>query len=40
MAHGMSEWTRVWALTAYDVILEPLVRGFKRGWALGKARHQ
>lgn len=37
---ALREWTIVYALTAYDVILEPVVRGFKRGWALGKARHQ
>jgi hypothetical protein len=34
------EWAVFIALTAYDVVLEPAVRGFKRGWALGKARHQ
>jgi len=33
-----AEWAVVIALTAYDVVLEPVVRKAKRGWSLGMAR--
>lgn len=33
----MSEWIKVYALAAYDTILEPVVRRVRRGWELGKA---
>lgn len=39
MIEALAEWTRVWALTGYDVVVEPTIRGFKRGWQLGVARY-
>lgn len=39
MIGAATEWTRWWALMAYDVVVEPTVKGFKRGWALGQARY-
>jgi hypothetical protein len=32
------EWAGVIALTFYDVVVEPVWRGFKRGWDLGSER--